>query len=129
MSAIKGIHHVSLRVTPELYDKTVSFYRDTLGLVPYRVFDGSAMLAAGDSVIEIFSDAESVSPRAGALEHFAFFTDTPDELLEKIRSEGYNVVTGPAEITLKTMDGDGYTVGFAFFEGPAGELIELFCEK
>lgn len=131
MGAIRGIHHVSIKpVGVEAFDKTVKFYKEVLGLHALREWSTpqkkGAMLDTGAGLIELGSDGTEQLPM-GAIQHVALLTDDVDTLLEKVREAGCKVTVEPREGVIPTEP--PYCVRIAFFEGPAGELIELFCER
>ena len=54
----------------------------------------------------------------------AFATDKVDEIIAKVREQGYKVTKEPADLEL-----GGKPIRIAFFMGPVNEEIELFWEK
>lgn len=127
MSLIKGIHHVSLKCVGELeYEKTIHFYRDILELPVARTWAAGIMLTAGNSLIEIFNDAESQLEK-GVLRHFAFAVDDVDACVAAVKAEGYEVFIEPKDIEIQSTP--GFPARIAFCKGPLGEEIEFFCEK
>lgn len=72
---IKGVHHIALKCHGmEEFEKTIGFYRDVLGMEVVRTWgedeESGAMLSTGNSLMEIFVNAESDLPQ-GAIRHFA----------------------------------------------------------
>ena len=129
MKYVTGLHHVSLSTLPEDYPKALSFYRDFLGFemiceVAMPAADPLAMLSMGNTILELVPDG-SGGESSGALNHIALTTDDVDGLLEKVRTAGYEVTMEPDEFVLP----HGVTIRIAFFKGPAGESVELLCEK
>lgn len=122
---IKGIHHISLKVPAELYEKTVGFYRDLLGLPVLREQESAVFLSTGNAVLEILPVEQGENGK-GALDHFAFETEDVDGLLAELEQAGYAVTMYPTE---HTFAGETpYRVYIAFVTGPAGESVELFRE-
>lgn len=129
---VSGIHHTCLKCKDvEHFNKAVNFYKNILGFTVYKDFDfnGSpaAMLKCGDSILELFSDAGEILP-TGIIQHFALKTDNPDKCVKAVKEAGYKVTLEPQDLVLEDKKAP-FPVRVAFFEGPAGEIIELFCEK
>lgn len=129
--AITGIHHVSIKPDGMIeFERTVAFYSRILGLKVIREWGDEkkkgAMLDTGAGIIEINSDGEGTLPM-GAIRHFALATSQVDELIERVRDAGYKITVEPRDAELP-LD-PPYRLRIAFFEGPAGELVELFHEK
>lgn len=123
---IKGIHHVSIKCIKEDFEKVKSFYADVLGLRVLRQWPDGAMLEIGGDIVEIFNTATERLPK-GVITHFAFFTDEPDELTNKVKDAGYEVFMEPTD---KTIPSDmPYPIRVAFCYGPIGEEIEFFAER
>ena len=117
----KGIHHVSLKPgDQETFDKAVALYRDIFGMEELRSGDGRAMLDTGAGCVEISLGEGSNS--LGAVNHFAIATDYVDQIVEKVREAGYKIIVEPR-------GGGESKVRIAFFQGPCGELVELYQEK
>lgn len=128
---ITGIHHIALRCNGvEEYQRAVHFYRDLLGLTEYKRWGSgdalSIMLNTGAGCMEIFSNGTQRMPQ-GQLLHVAFATDNVDELIEKVRAEGYQIKMEPTDVVLPTDEGFPARVAFCF--GAAGEEVEFFTEK
>lgn len=128
MAKITGVHHIALTPVKEAYDKTVAFYKNTLGFAEVRSWgageERAVMLSCGDNtVMEIMNKGESLMGD-GAFVHVAFSTDEPDALLEAVRAEGYEVTMEPSDVTIAS--DPPYPIRVAFFRGPIGEHIELF---
>lgn len=128
---ITGIHHLALRCNGVAeYEKAVHFYRDLLGLTEYKRWGGgdaqSIMLSTGAGCMEIFSNGTEPMPQ-GQLLHVAFATDNVDELVEKVRAEGFEITREPADVVIPTEE--GYPVRVAFCLGAAGEEVEFFTER
>ena len=126
---ITGIHHIALRCNGVAeYEKAVHFYRDLLGLSVYKTWGGGenlcCMLSTGAGCMEIFSNGTEPMPQ-GQLLHVAFATRHVDELIERVRSEGYQVTIEPNDVNI----GGFFPVRIAFCIGAAGETVEFFMEK
>ena len=129
MKYVTGLHHVSLSTVSEDFPKALSFYRDFLGFemiceIATPAPDPFAMLSMGNTILELASEG-SGGESSGTLNHIALATDDVDALLEKVRTAGYEVTMEPDEFVLP----HGVAIRIAFFTGPAGESIELLCEK
>lgn len=130
---IRGIHHVALKAPgEEAFREAIAFYVDILGARPCREwihFGGcpAAMLAVGDGIIEIFSDAPEALPAPGVIEHFALSCADVDAVVERVRSAGFAVTKEPEDIEIPSEP--PLPARIAFIEGALGESIELFCEK
>lgn len=128
---ITGIHHIALRCHGlEQYNRAVHFYCDLLGLKMYKQWGGgdacSCMLNTGAGCMEIFSNGKEPMQQ-GMLLHVAFTTDNVDELIEKVRAEGYQVTVEPQDVNIPTPE--GFPVRIAFCIGAAGEEVEFFTER
>ena len=127
---ILGTHHISLNPNGrDAFFKTVSFYRDVLGMDVVRSWDTGNMLGAmlwtGNSVMEIGCGNDD--PGAGCIRHFALATNDVDAVAERVRNAGYNITMEPRDLTLPSEP--PFPIRIAFCSGPCGESIELFCEK
>lgn len=132
MSAlIEGIHHVCVKCKSGAdYEKTLSFYRDTLGLAVVRSWgegkSAGAHLDAGGGLIEIFANAAD-APGQGAVRHFSLKTSDVDACAKAVKDAGYEVFLPPRDITIAS--DLPYPARIAFCRGPVGEEIEFFDEK
>ena len=124
---IKGIHHVSMKCgTPEELIKVKEFYITLLGLKICREWSGGIMIDTGNGFIEVFTNAEGVR-QVGAIRHIALLTYDVDEIVEKVRSAGYEIFVEPND---KIIDSEPeYLIRMAFCFGPLGEQVEFFCER
>lgn len=128
---IKGVHHIALKCHGvEEFEKTIGFYRDVLGMEVIRSWGEGAgsgmMLSTGNSLMEIFANAENDLPQ-GAIRHFALATDDVDACVEAIKKAGYEVFIEPKNIEIPS--DPVFPAKIAFCIGPVGEEIELFCER
>ncbi len=132
MNNIIGIHHVSLKAKGiEAFEKTVSFYRDILGLSVAKEWgrspeDRAVMLDTGAGYIEIFSNAPDVLP-GGTIRHIALDVTDTDAVIAAVRDAGYRITTEPTDIVIPSIE--PCPARIAFFIGPLGEEIEIFQRK
>ncbi len=129
--AITGIHHIALKCgSMELYEKTVGFYRDILGLPMLRQWgvgeDAAVMLDTGAGLLEIFAKAENTTS-VGVVRHFAFATDDTAGMIEAVRAAGYPITVEPTHIAIPSTPPCPACIAFCI--GPLGEEIEFFEEK
>ena len=124
---IKGIHHFSMKCgNAEDMQKVKEFYISLLGLRIIREWSDGIMIDTGNGFIEIFTNAEG-EHRLGSIRHIALLTDNVDEIVEKIKSVGYEVIVEPNDKVIES--NPPYHIRMAFCFGPLGEQIEFFCEK
>lgn len=125
MKPICGVHHLSLKAAPGDYPSTVAFYRNVLGLSVLRVQTGATFLSCGNVGLEILDSGDG-GERSGALDHLAFYTPDVDGMIAHVRQAGCEITMEPTD---HVFSGETpYAVHIAFFRGPAGESVELFCE-
>ncbi len=133
--SMAGLHHVGMFVRDrDVYERTVAFYRDVVGLAPVRQWARPTrhitMLDFGNgALLEIVQGAEGEG--SGVFAHIALAVDAPesvDAMLERCAARGCEV-TQPAGTVEVTAEG-GRTFRFrnGFCRGPAGESLEIFCE-
>ena len=130
MSLIKGVHHIALkcRDTSE-FEKTISFYRDVLGMPVVRTWGegeaAGAMLDVGNgSSMEIFASGGS-EPVQGAIRHFALATDDVDACASAVAAAGYPITIQPKDIVIAS--NPPLPARIAFCLGPVNEEIEFFA--
>ena len=126
-----GLHHVALKA--KSWDASLAFYKGVLGftekiLWAYPDGNRAGMLdTGGGNYLEIFEDRNYVPTPNGALLHLAIRTTRLDEVLLSVRNAGCKITVEPKDVTIKTTNGAGpVPVRIAFFEGPNGEIWELF---
>jgi lactoylglutathione lyase len=120
---VKKLLHTRYRVAD--LEKTVSFYRDVLGLKEVRRHTsgrGSQLVffkaPGGDEEIEICKfDASGPVTVGPDLTHLAFEVDSIDEFARQSAAKGYPLSDGPH----RTGGGDA----IAFVDAPEGYEIEL----
>ncbi|WP_458862702.1 VOC family protein [Acidaminobacterium chupaoyuni] len=132
MSIIKGVHHICIKaVSAQQLETAVKFYTETLGLPVVRRWGegekSAVMVDAGGVLIEMMANGTLSAPTVGSVNHFALMTDEVDDLIAAIRGQGYRVTMEPQNKDLPCRP--PLPVRIAFFEGPLGELVELFCER
>lgn len=124
-----GSHHIAIQTRD--WEKSLAFYRDLLGF-PVVAQGGTPdrkvwLLDIGDgSHIELFEPTDN-TPKPGddsvndSFTHFAFRTTNLHEVIEYLQAAGVEITRGPFDVTLSPIEA---TV--AFFNGPDGEVLELF---
>ena len=123
---IRGIHHISMKCIKEDLPKVTEFYISVLGLKLVREWPDGIMIDTGNGLIEIFTNADG-EHCLGAIRHFALLTDHVDELINKVKAAGYEVIVEPND---KVIPSDPpYPIRMAFCIGPLGEQVEFFCER
>lgn len=134
-SPILGLAHVNVQAAD--VDKSVAFYRDTLGftLVDTSDIERSgrtmhyALLKLGTCVIELSPaaqppDAGTAQPAAapsGPLNHFALAVTDVDKAVAALKAKGVSVARDPSNND-QLFGG----IRMVFISGPSGERIELF---
>jgi len=128
MGMIKGVHHIAVKPTAEQYESTVEFYTKLLGFEVKKSWGDPErpclMVSCGDNTCMEILPGGCQTPKVGPLAHIAFDTEKVDEMLEKVRDAGYEIIKEPTDVSL-----GGKPCRIAFFYGPVGEEIELFWEK
>ncbi len=127
-----GVHHVAVRTTA--YATTIEFYRDLLGMgvvAEWQAADGRQLALleiGGGSHIEVIGFAADAGEVAGGQQHpfmhLAIATTAPDAVWQRAIAAGYASVIEPKDVSL-----GGIEARIAFFEGPNGEVIELFWQR
>jgi lactoylglutathione lyase len=120
---IKKLLHTRYRVTD--LEKTVSFYRDVLGLEEVRRHTsgrGSQLVflkaPGGDEEIELCKFDESGPVVVGPdLTHLAFEVDDIEEFAKRTAAKGYPLSDGPHP--------NGRGGAIAFIDAPEGYEVEL----
>jgi glyoxylase I family protein len=131
MSKITGFHHVALRVRD--FDRSVSFYTQTLGFTPKIEWGDkpsrAIMLDTGDgNYFELFERPTQAPPPEGepTLLHIALRTPDTNAMLERVRAAGCPVTMEPKTVEIKSSPTGPTPVRIAFFKGPDGEILEFF---
>ena len=130
-AATTGLHHVALKTRS--WEASVAFYKSVLGFTEKILWaypDGNRaglLDTGGGSYLEIFEDKFFTPATNGALQHLALRTKTLDADIARIRAAGCKITVEPKDVTIQTTNGVGpVPVRIAFFEGPNGEIWELF---
>lgn len=127
---ISGFHHVCIKTRD--WDRTMSFYQNTLGFVEKIAWRAApqraAMLNAGDgNYLEVFEDLAYEAAANGAVIHFALRTSHLDEVAERVRATGAKITVEPKDVTIATTNAHvPVPIRIFFCEGPNGEIIEFF---
>ena len=124
---IKGIHHISMKCgSDEEFSKVKEFYISLLGLTICREWTDGIMIDTGNGYIEVFTHAEG-EHRPGAIRHVALLTDDVDEIIDKVKANGYEVFVEPNNKVIESNPPFRFRMAFCF--GPLGDQIEFFGEK
>lgn len=126
-----GIHHVALRT--KAWDASVAFYKDVLGFrekIIWAYPNGcrAGMFDTGGGMyLEIFENHVDTPVPDGVLMHVAIRAANVNAVMERVRAAGCKVTVAPKDVVIQTINGVGAVpVRLAFFEGPNGEVWELF---
>lgn len=126
-----GIAHLALKASD--FDKSLKFYRDGLGMIPYVSWGepGSRkqMLYFGDGagILELFEGGDEVLPEMGRYIHFAYSVKDVDAAYAAALSAGAKPLTPPKVVPLDSKPKQ-ITLNIAFVYGPDNEQIEFFKE-
>ncbi|MBQ6395812.1 MAG: VOC family protein [Atopobiaceae bacterium] len=128
---ITGTHHVALKAASvEMFEETLAFYRDVLGLEVLRTAGegegSSAMLWTGNSIVELFARGKELDGN-GSVNHFALTAPDVDAAVAAVREAGYPITVEPKDVVIASEP--PFPIRIAFYKGPCGESVELFCEK
>ena len=126
---IRGIHHVAIKYEGEdAFRKALAFYHDLLGLPILRCWgEGTASVAlldTGSGYLELFANSHCLSH--GIINHIAFQVDSVDEMIETVRSAGYEIILEPQDKFFPSVPPSPVRIGFCI--GPGGEKVEFFKE-
>jgi len=108
-------------------DRSIAFYRDTLGLTLDKNFSladlnlNIALLHVGGCVIELVQHA-SVPSQPGPVDHICFSVEDIDTLVENLRAKGVPFLSDRAGVLTGELAG----IKYIFLTGPDGERIEFF---
>ena len=127
---ISGAHHIAIKcASVEEFLADVAFWTEAIGLDVYRSAgegdDAMAMLTCGNTMLEIFATGKELQGN-GSVNHFALACSDVDAVVEAARAAGAPITMEPREIVIKSEP--PMPARIAFFEGPAGESVELFDE-
>ena len=127
---ISGFHHVCVKTRD--WDRTMSFYKDTLGFVEKIAWRAApqraVMLDAGDgNYLEVFEDLAYAPAPDGPVVHFALRTAHLDEVAARVRATGATITMEPKDVTIATTNAHApVPIRIFFCAGPNGEIIEFF---
>ncbi|HIW15071.1 MAG TPA: VOC family protein [Firmicutes bacterium] len=129
---ITGMHHVALEACgEESLERAIAFYTEKLGMTLVRTWgEGAgraAMVDAGGTMLEIFASGTTDDPNPGSVAHFALRCTDVDKALQIARENGCAVIMEPTDVCIDSQP--PLPARIAFFTGPTGEEVELFCEK
>lgn len=126
-----GIHHVALKT--KAWDASLAFYKDVLGFaekITWAYPDGNRagmFDIGGGAYLEIFETQADIPAANGVLIHIAIRAKDVNAVTERVRAAGRKVTVEPKDVTIQTTNGAGpVPVRISFFEGPNGEIWELF---
>lgn len=127
-----GVHHVALRT--KAWDASLAFYKEVLGFsekITWAYPDGNRagmFDMGGGAYLEIFENKTCAPVADGVLMHIAIRAADVDAVTARVRAAGCKVTVEPKDVTIQTTNGAGpVPVRLAFFEGPNGEIWELFA--
>ena len=110
-----------------------AFYKDVLGFaekITWAYPDGNRagmFDIGGGAYLEIFENKTETPAPGGILFHLAIRTTRLDEVTERVRAAGCKITVEPKDVVIQTTNGAGpVPVRLSFFEGPNGEVWELF---
>lgn len=127
---ITGFHHVCIKTRD--WDRTMSFYKDSLGFVEKIAWRAApqraVMLNVGDgNYLEVFEDLAYTPAPNGAVVHFALRTAQLDAVAARVRATGAKITMEPKDVTIATTNAHApVPIRIFFCEGPNGEIIEFF---
>ena len=123
-------HHVGLKVTGENYEKTVTFYKEVLGLKERISWKGEApacMLLMDDGgIIEIFGDGSPEDEQQPHWAHFAVAVDDVEAVYNKALEYGATPHITPRDTAIPSAE--PLHIRIAFVKCPGGEILEFFKE-
>ena len=132
MPKVKSIHHVAVVVDD--MEKSLSFWRDALGLNPSEVRDVPeqksqvAFLPAGESEVELVKPttddsgiARYLTKRGPGLHHICVEVDDIQAMLVQLKAGGARLIN---ETPVTAADGRQYA--FVHPESTSGVLVELY---
>lgn len=122
-----GIHHTAMRVRD--FELSHRFYTEVLGFKEVLAWGENdkraAMLDTGDgSCLELFAGGSDEKKPDGIFLHLALNCSRIEPVIEDIREFGCRITVEPKTVVVSTPE--PVSLHLAFFEGPDGEIIELF---
>ena len=126
---IQGIHHIAIKYEgASMLQKAIDFYHGLLHLPVLRRWGENeasvALLDTGSGCLELFANSQGLSH--GIINHIAFQVDNVDEMIETVRSAGYEIILEPQDKIFPSVP--PYPVRIGFCIGPGGEKVEFFKE-
>ena len=125
-----GFHHIAIQVKD--FERSVSFYRDGLGLKPYASWSAGVngekkimLLELGNGgMVELFSLGSEESPENARFIHFAMHVDDVEDAYHKALKAGAEPIMEPS---VKPLDSEPVklTLNCAFVRAPGGEELEF----
>ena len=126
-----GNHHVALKT--KTWDASLAFYKNVLGFsekITWAYPDGNRagmFDTGGGNYLEIFENHVDTPATNGVLMHIAIRAKDVKAVTERVRAAGCKITVEPKDVTIQTTNGAGpVPVRISFFEGPNGEIWELF---
>ena len=104
---------------------TLAFYRDHLGMEPVSFAGGRRALAFGAQKINLHEAGAELTPRAampapGSADLCFLVAEPVEDLAERLRADGVEVIEGPVARTGATQ-----AITSIYLRDPDGNLIEL----
>jgi catechol 2,3-dioxygenase-like lactoylglutathione lyase family enzyme len=116
-----GLSHVAIECSD--LEKSLAFYRDTLGFEPYAALGGAAKLSIGNNTfVELFPLDGSAADGRSPIKHFSVAVESIESAAADLTAMGVEV-RGP--FTLNADNPELPTRAIAFINGPDGEEIEF----
>ncbi|MEV6637143.1 VOC family protein [Actinoplanes sp. NPDC051470] len=115
-----AIHGVGITVLVTNMDRSIDFYRDTLGFFQIDTGTGSAVLASGDTRL-VLRAVHSLSPDIGRLIYLNLEVGDVDAVYEELKTKGVKFLHGPRPVNR----GDKLELWAATFYDPDGHNIAI----
>ncbi|GLZ00858.1 VOC family protein [Actinoplanes sp. NBRC 103695] len=115
-----AIHGVGITVLVTNMNRSIDFYRDTLGFFQIDTGTGSAVLASGDTRL-VLRAVHSLSPDIGRLIYLNLEVGDVDAVYEELKTKGVKFLHGPRPVNR----GDKLELWAATFYDPDGHNIAI----
>ena len=120
---IDHLDHLVLTVRD--VQKTMTFYRNVLGMKPIEIGDGRYALKFGRQKINLHPSSAPLEPHArrptrGSGDLCFITSATPDQVMEHLEAQGVAVEEGPVE-----RSGAVGPITSVYFRDPDGNLLEV----
>jgi catechol 2,3-dioxygenase-like lactoylglutathione lyase family enzyme len=115
-----AIHGVGITVLVTELDRSIRFYRDTLGFFEIDSGAGSAVLASGGTRL-VLRTVHELSPTTGRLIYLNLEVGDVEGMYEELRAKGVAFVHGPRAVNR----GDRLELWAASFHDPDGHNIAI----